>query len=95
MERQDCAMAQHQRSQNLPAILLLENPCLRSPYWLVPVLCGMGALIPACAARLSQRSGLEQCVCDSYCGFRGGSRCGAGTGHRAEEDRRAGRWQRC
>lgn len=38
LERQDGAMAQHQRPQNLPAVLLLENPSLRPSCRLVPVL---------------------------------------------------------
>lgn len=60
-------MAQHKRPKALPAILVLEDTRVRPAGGLVPVLRGMGIVVPARAAGLRQYPGMEQCMRDSCC----------------------------
>lgn len=77
LERQNRPMAQHERPQDLPAVLVLENPRLRPPTSLVPLLRRMGPILPAGAHGIGEHPGLEQRVCygdfgarrDCHCSF--------------------------
>lgn len=73
MDCQGRALAQHQRAEDVPAILVLENARLRTSRGLAPLLRAMDPLVPARAAGFSEYSNLEQRV-------RNGHRRGGGRG---------------
>ena len=93
MECQERALAQHQRAEALPAILVLEDTGLRAPRRLVPILRGMDPVLPARAAGLGEHSDLEQCVRDRHWSCGGHSGLVAGSGHQPEAKRRIDRGQ--
>jgi hypothetical protein len=73
LDRQDRPLAKHKRPQAVPAVLVLQETCLCPSGGLVPVLRGVGAVLPPCTAGVGQCPGLEQCV-------RGGHRSRGGYG---------------
>lgn len=91
--RQNRPLAQHNRPQDLPAILVLQDPRLRPAAGLVPLLRRMDPFLPARSDRTRQYSGLEQCVRDHDCGCgrdSWGCNCaGPGTEATAEAEARS------
>jgi hypothetical protein len=84
LERQDRALAQHKRTQNLPSILVFQDARLCPPRRLVPILRTMDRVLPSRTAGLCEYPGLEQCLCGCYCACSGGSGCIHCTGGRPE-----------
>lgn len=79
LERENRTMAKHERTQNLPSILVLEDPRVCPPGSLGSLLRRMDPVIPKGADGLGQHPGLEQRVCNDY--FDIGRDChGHGTG---------------
>lgn len=74
MDRQDRTLAEHQRPEDVPAILVLENARLRPPRGLAPLLRAMDSLVSARAAGFSEHSYLEQRVRNFH------RRCGGSAG---------------